>query len=285
MKIKKRYYVLLAVSVVLGLVVAWIAYGNTDLEINEFEIKSEKIPSGFNNFRIAQVSDLHNTEIGTDNEKLISMLKKTDADIIAITGDIIDSSNTDIDIALAFAKEAVNIAPTYFVNGNHEAWSGKYDVLRQGFVDYGVTILENESIEIKVGEDVITLIGITDPAFPVAFYDDAKEQSTENQLLYSIPDSDTYKVLLAHRPEYFSRYTGKVDLVLSGHAHGGQFILPFVGGVVAPGQGLFPQYYQGLYTMDGTDMIVSRGIGNSVIPFRINNNPEIVVAELERIGD
>lgn len=278
MKIKKRYYVLLAIVAVLGLTAAWIAYGNTALEINEFRIKAQNIPLGFNNFRIAQVSDLHNAEMGEDNKKLISMLKEADADIIAITGDIIDSNKTDIDIALDFAKEAVSIAPTYYINGNHEAWSGEYGTLRQGLIDCGVTVLENEAVELSVGDDIITLIGITDPAFPVVI--DDTEPSIENQILNIMPENDTYKILLAHRPEYFSSYADKVDLVLSGHAHGGQFILPFVGGVVAPGQGLFPQYYEGLYTMDNTNMIVSRGIGNSIIPFRINNNPEIVVSEL-----
>ena len=87
---------------------------------------------------------------------------------------------------------------------------------------------------------------------------------------------------MAHKPEYIEDYAGKVDLVFSGHAHGGQFNIPFVGGVIAPGQGFFPEYYQGSYIKNGTEMIVSRGIGNSIIPFRINNKPEIVIAELDR---
>ena len=111
------------------------------------------------------------------------------------------------------------------------------------------------------------------------------EQNIAHQLVNVIPDNDNYKLLLAHRPEYFDVYAGNVDLVLSGHAHGGQFRIPFVGGLVAPGQGFFPEYYEGSYIKEDTEMIVSRGIGNSIIPFRINNKPEIAVAELTKIAD
>ena len=286
MKIKKKHIVILAIVAVLILLIIWIAYGNTDLETNKYNIKSENIPAEFDNFRIVQVSDLHNSEFGKNNEKLIEMLKKADADIIAITGDIIDSRRTNVDIALSFANEAVKIAPTYYVNGNHESRvPEEYEKLKQGLTDAGVTILENSSVDITIGDETITLIGINDPTFRMELVDDTIEQNIAHQLVNVIPDNDNYKVLLAHRPEYFDVYAGKVDLVLSGHAHGGQFIIPFVGGFVAPGQGLFPEYYTGSYIKENTEMIVSRGIGNSIIPFRVNNKPEIVVAELTKIAN
>lgn len=286
MKIKKKNIIVFTVAAVLILLIIWIAYGNTDLEINKFNIKSENIPAEFDNFRIVQVSDLHNSEFGENNEKLITMLKKADADIIAITGDMIDSRNTNVDVALTFVKEAVKIAPTYYVNGNHESRvPEEYEKLQKGLVEAGVTILENSSADITIGDETITLIGINDPTFRMELVDDAMEQNIAHQLSSVIPDNENYKVLLAHRPEYFDVYAGKVDLVLSGHAHGGQFIIPFVGGFVAPGQGLFPEYYTGSYIKENTEMIVSRGIGNSIIPFRVNNKPELVVAELTKIAD
>ena len=286
MKIKKKNIIVFTVAAVLILLIIWIAYGNTDLEINKFNIKSENIPAEFDNFRIVQVSDLHNSEFGENNEKLITMLKKADADIIAITGDMIDSRNTNVDVALTFVKEAVKIAPTYYVNGNHESRvPEEYEKLQKGLVEAGVTILENSSADITIGDETITLIGINDPTFRMELVDDAMEQNIAHQLSSVIPDNENYKVLLAHRPEYFDVYAGKVDLVLSGHAHGGQFIIPFVGGFVAPGQGLFPEYYTGSYIKENTEMIVSRGIGNSIIPFRINNKPEIIIAELTKIED
>ena len=199
---------------------------------------------------------------------------------------MIDSRNTDIDVAISFAQKAVNIAPVYYVNGNHESRvSGEYEKLKQGLTDAGVTILENSSADITIGDEAITLIGINDPTFRMDIVDDTMEQNIAHQLVNVIPDNDNYKVLLAHRPEYFDVYAGKVDLVLSGHAHGGQFRIPFIGGLVAPGQGFFPEYYEGSHIKENTEMIVSRGIGNSIIPFRINNKPEIIVAELTKIAD
>ena len=286
MKTKKKFIVLAAIVAILILLIIWIAYGNTDLEIYKYNVKSEDIPSEFDNFRIVQISDLHNAEFGENNEKLLLMLKQADADIIAITGDMIDSRNTDVDVAISFAQKAVNIAPVYYVNGNHESRVlGEYEKLKQGLTDAGVTILENSSADITIGDEAITLIGINDPTFRMDIVDDTMEQNIAHQLVNVIPDNDNYKVLLAHRPEYFDVYAGKVDLVLSGHAHGGQFRIPLVGGLVAPGQGFFPEYYEGSYIKDNTEMIVSRGVGNSIIPFRINNKPEIIVAELTKIAD
>ena len=286
MKTKKKFIVLAAIVAILTLLIIWIAYGNTDLEIYKYNVKSEDIPSEFDNFRIVQISDLHNAEFGENNEKLLLMLKQADADIIAITGDMIDSRNTDVDVAISFAQKAVNIAPVYYVNGNHESRVlGEYEKLKQGLTDAGVTILENSSADITIGDEAITLIGINDPTFCMEFVDDTMEQNIAHQLVNVIPDNDNYKVLLAHRPEYFDVYAGNVDLVLSGHAHGGQFRIPFIGGLVAPGQGFFPEYYEGSHIKENTEMIVSRGIGNSIIPFRINNKPEIIVAELTKIAE
>lgn len=286
MKIKKKHIIMLAIVTVLILLIIWIAYGNTDLEIYKYNVKSEDIPSEFDNFRIVQISDLHNAEFGENNEKLLLMLKQADADIIAITGDMIDSRNTDIDVAISFAQKAVNIAPVYYVNGNHESRVlGEYEKLKQGLTDAGVNILENSSADITIGDEAISLIGINDPTFRMDIVDDTMEQNIAHQLVNVIPDNDNYKVLLAHRPEYFDVYAGKVDLVLSGHAHGGQFRIPFIGGLVAPGQGFFPEYYEGSHIKENTEMIVSRGIGNSIIPFRINNKPEIIVAELTKIAE
>ena len=286
MKTKKKFIVLAAIVAILILLIIWIAYGNTDLEIYKYNVKSEDIPSEFDNFRIVQISDLHNAEFGENNEKLLLMLKQADADIIAITGDMIDSRNTGVDVAISFAQKAVNIAPVYYVNGNHESRVlGEYEKLKQGLTDAGVTILENSSADITIGDETISLIGINDPTFRMELVDDTMEQNIAHQLEDMIPDNDNYKVLLAHRPEYFDVYAGNVDLVLSGHAHGGQFRIPFIGGLVAPGQGFFPEYYEGSHIKENTEMIVSRGIGNSIIPFRINNKPEIIVAELTKIAE
>lgn len=280
MKFKIKWSIILIIAILISLTI-WIAYSNSNIEINEITVQSVNIPEAFDGLRIAQVSDLHNAEFGQDNEKLVQLLRQTEADIIVITGDIVDSRKTDIEVALSFAEKAVEIASTYYVNGNHESGIPEYESLKQGLIKRGVTVLENEAAELTIGNETVSLIGVTDPSFPMKFVDDTMEQNISHQLSNVIPDNGNYKILLAHRPEYFKAYAqNDVDLVFSGHAHGGQFILPFVGGVVAPGQGFFPEYYQGIYTENDTNMIVSRGIGNSLFPFRINNNPEIVVAVL-----
>ena len=280
MKNKKKLIGLIAV--VFLLLIGWILWGNTALMINEFTIKNNKIPSAFSGFRIAQISDLHNAEFGKENEKLLSMLKECEPDIILITGDLIDSRRTDIETGISFAKKAVLIAPTYYVTGNHEARIEEYEELITGLEKAGVHILDNESVMVENSGDRITVAGMKDPSFVTDYLFGDSKTVAEDVLTELISNKDIYIVLLSHRPELFETYVEcGADLVFSGHAHGGQFRIPFVGGLVAPNQGLFPKYDAGVYSKEGTDMIVSRGIGNSILPFRINNRPEIVVVELE----
>lgn len=281
-KKKKLMIVLSVVAALLVVLTAWIVWGNTALELNSYTITSGGLPEAFNGYRIAHVSDLHNAEMGDGNEKLLAMLRDAEPDIIAITGDLIDSRNTDVAVALAFAEEAVQIAPCYYVTGNHEARVSEYSELKAGLEAAGVVVLENDRAEIKLSGETITLLGVDDPSFNTdyLFGDDATVISTK--LAEITTDEDGFTVLLSHRPELFDVYVEcGMDLVLSGHAHGGQFRLPFVGGLVAPNQGFFPEYDSGLCSEGGTNMIVSRGIGNSIVPFRFNNRPEVILVELE----
>ena len=268
------------VAIILVLVV-WIRWGNTALEINEYKIVSNSVPQNFHGFRIAQVSDLHNAEFGEGNSKLIQLLSQTEPDIIVLTGDLIDSRQTDIEIALAFAREAMKIAPVYFVSGNHEARVIEYEDLKMGLSEAGVNVLENQIVEITREGESITLMGIDDPSFQESYLFGDSEGVAKQAIETLLRVSDGYTVLLSHRPELFELYveTG-MDLVFSGHAHGGQFRLPFIGGLVAPNQGFFPKYDAGLFSEENTTMIVSRGVGNSIVPLRFNNRPEIIVVML-----
>lgn len=279
---KKNAIILVAVSIAFVAIVIWIAWGNSALMVNEIKITNDKIPQSFEGFRIAQVSDLHNAELGKDNNKLIEKLNECEPDIIVLTGDLIDSNHTNLEVALSFARQAVKIAPCYFVTGNHEAWVGsQYEELKTSLENAGVTVLQDEAIELNYGDECIQLIGLNDPDFSER--DSFLSESILETKLSQVNISNGFTILLSHRPEHFNVYQNKnIDLVLSGHAHGGQFRLPFLGGVIAPNQGLFPKYDAGTYTENGTTMIVSRGIGNSIIPFRVNNRPEIVLVELHR---
>ena len=284
MTAKKKKFIFLAVAAaVLVALVIWIAWGNTALELNTYTISSSKLPQSFGGYRIAHVSDLHNTEMGKDNEKLLAMLRDAAPDMIAITGDLVDSRNTDIEVALQFVREAVKIAPCYYVTGNHEARISEYDELKAGMEAAGVTVLEDAQTEISLTGEFIRLIGVNDPSYQTDYlFGDAKTvMNTKLEELHT--EQDRFTILLSHRPELFETYVDHdLDLVLSGHAHGGQFRLPFVGGLVAPNQGFFPEYDAGLYSMNHTNMIVSRGIGNSILPFRFNNRPEVIIIELKK---
>jgi predicted MPP superfamily phosphohydrolase len=255
--------------------IAWIAWGNTALQVTQYTIASPRLPDGFSGFRIVQISDLHNAQFGEDNIRLIEKLRAMKPDIIVITGDLVDSRRTNLPVALSFAEQAVQIAPTYYVPGNHE---GRLNHISIGnsLQKVGVIPLYDKSVSLTRQGEEIHLLGLLD--------DNCRpEGSTEEALSALMADKEGYTLLLSHRPTFFDAYvTSGADLVLTGHVHGGQFRLPFVGGLYTPGQGLFPKYDAGLYTEGRTHMVISRGLGNSAFPFRINNRPEIVVVTLEK---
>ena len=278
----KKHLKLCVISSIFFALLVYLIWGNTALTVSNIKISSSRIPIAFSGFRIAQVSDLHNAEFGKDNRKLLELLSESKPDIIAITGDLVDAGHTDIGVALDFAKEAVKIAPVYYVTGNHEASLSQYDELKIELKTIGVIVLEDEAVQLKHDTEEITLIGLSDPDFTIKgdVFREAPAM-VRTKLSSLVNDESSYTILLSHRPELFESYARcSIDLVLSGHAHGGQFRLPFIGGLIAPNQGLLPQYDAGLYTSGSTNMIVSRGLGNSIIPIRFNNRPEVVVIEL-----
>ena len=285
MKTQNKKGFLIVSLLVLICLIAWTIWGNTALEINEYEIVSDWVPEAFTGFRIAQVSDLHNAQFGENNSKLIDLLAQTDPDIIVITGDLIDSRQTDIELALEFTRQATYIAPVYYVSGNHEARVREYEDLKMGLVEAGVVVLENQKVNISREGESITLMGIDDPSFREDYLFGDAESDAREAIDKLLNESDGYTVLLSHRPELFDLYveTG-MELVFSGHAHGGQFRLPFLGGLVAPNQGFFPKFDAGQFVEERTTMIVSRGVGNSIIPIRFCNRPEIIVAELKPVA-
>ena len=282
-KPNKKTVLIVSVLVILCLGI-WTIWGNIALEVNEYEIVSDRIPEAFAGFRIAQVSDLHNKDFGEGYGQLLTLLSEINPDIIVVTGDLIDSRLTDLDVALEFAWQAGKIAHVYYVSGNHEARVPEYEDLKTGLVKAGVVILENQKVQITREGESITLMGIDDPSFQEDYLFGDSE-SVVRQAIYDLQnESDGYTILLSHRPELFDLYVEtEMDLVFSGHAHGGQFRLPFIGGLVAPNQGFFPKYDAGLFSEGSTNMIVSRGVGNSIIPIRFNNRPEIVLVTLRNM--
>lgn len=285
MKNNPSFHLLFPVAAIflLAVLVVWILWGNTALTVSTFMLESARIPTAFSGFRIAQISDLHNAEFGEGNAKLLRRLEESAPDIIVITGDLIDARRPDIETALHFVREAVKLAPVYYVSGNHEARLPQYHVLRNRLKEAGAGVLENEAVPLKQNGGEITLIGLSDPKFVkwknVTNADNAAIIRPPLEKL--LPADKIYSIVLSHRPELFETYVDcGADLVFTGHAHGGQFRFPFIGGLFAPNQGFFPKYDSGLYTEGKTNMIVSRGLGASVIPIRFHNRPELIIAEL-----
>ena len=279
---KKALISVCTLIAVLLVLIIWTIWGNTALMVSTVTVSSNRIPTAFNGFLIAQVSDLHNAVFGENNVELLQILSECKPNIIVVTGDLVDAEHTDIDVALDFAKEAAQIAGTYYVTGNHEGSLSQYAELKTGLESMGVVVLEDASMQLEYNGEKVTLIGLSDPSFTLKGNMIGEVPAmVDTKLRGLIGDKDDYTILLSHRPELFETYVNcGVDLVLSGHAHGGQFRLPFIGGLVAPNQGLFPKYDAGLYTKGDTNMIVCRGLGNSIIPIRFNNRPEIVLLEL-----
>ncbi len=264
------------ILILIAALIAWAAIDSRNIDVTRFTVSGA--PEAFSGFKIAQISDLHNAEFGTDNQKLIDILKSEAPDAIVITGDLIDARRTNTEIAESFARRCMEIADCYYVPGNHEARLGDtYDAFESALIADGVNVLRNGSVRIRKEMDAIHIIGVDDPAFAKA-----SDAITNLDAALEALSSDDFTILLAHRPELIDEYSKwGIDLVLSGHAHGGQIRLPGIGGLYAPGQGFFPRYTSGNYMVGDTEMIVSRGIGNSAFPLRVNDRPEVVIVTLK----
>ena len=277
----RRWIAAIAAAAVLSLLGWALVWGNTALVTADVLVCSNGIPEAFDAYKIVQISDLHDAQIGENNEKLIAMTAETEPDCIVLTGDFVDSSRFHPERSLSVAEALVKLAPVYYVSGNHEAIlpDADYQALTDGLRGLGVCVLEDESAELTRDGQSIRLIGLTDIGFHPGTLEEKKD-ALRTALSALLPE-DEFSVTLAHRPELMDVYAEcGAPLVLSGHAHGGQIRLPGIGGLIAPGQGLFPKYTEGKYEENGTTLVVSRGIGNSVLPLRVNDRPQIVVVQL-----
>ncbi len=289
---KRNLIILLSLALLIFLIIAC----DFRLIIRHYEIEAEDISSPI---RIALVTDLHSCYYGKDQKNLVRAIEEQNPDILLLGGDIfdddIDDTNTEI-----FLREIEGKYPTYYVTGNHEYWSGtsnfsaKMDILEK----YGVIILNNEFKTLEFRGQCINICGVDDPdAYMFGKgeeknsdeYLDGKPETDRNFInnlskVSKVQDSGDFTVLLSHRPEYFEEYAARgFDLVLCGHAHGGQWRIPyFLNGLYAPDQGLFPKYAGGRYDEDDTTMIVSRGLAReTTLPIpRIFNRPELVIIDI-----
>ena len=238
-------------------------------DVRKTEIELERLPAAFDGFTILQVSDLHNRAYGRDGQALIRTIRGLSYDCIAITGDLLNRHRPKRrENGYRFAQEAAQLAPTYCIQGNHERKIGDWAGIRAELTERGVRVLDNERVTLTQDSSRLDLMGSLDKA------------TTEE--IQSLVVDGVCSILMAHHPERIEGYarTG-VDLVLSGHAHGGQVRL-LGRGIFSPDQGILPRYTSGVYVCGRTKLYVSRGAGNhSFLPPRIFNRPEIDLVTLK----
>lgn len=266
---------LLKLIVCIAGIYVFLYVNNNWLVTTELEYESEKIPQSFDGFRITQITDLHDATFGENQSRLVEKVRATNPDAIFLTGDLVDSRRYDLDNSLQAVAQFVKIADVYYVLGNHEVALNLTDEIYAALSDLGVHVLPNESVTFERDGERIVALGIEDPLMGQAV-DVSIDAAQKGE------GTDSFTMLLSHRPEQFETYVEKeIDLVFTGHAHGGQIRLPFIGGLVAPTQGIFPTYTAGVFEERETTMIISRGLGNSLFPFRIFNLPEIITVQLK----
>ena len=294
---KKYWFLILAVLLASA---AWNLYWNSTITVHTYTHVNENVPEGFDGFRIVQLTDLHSVRNEAQGEIVYDTILNQEPDIICVTGDLVDSRYYGAHglegeaLTLALMKKLVELAPVYWVYGNHEMIlldDPQNNAFRVALKEMGVQIVNNDTIRytLEDGEEYIYIGGIQDPS---TLYKDYRYAflSNNGERMEAMLDAvtvgirnDDFLVLLSHRPEYLEMYDQyPIDLCLTGHAHGGQFRLPFIGGLYAPGQGFFPKYTAGLYATDDLEMYVGTGVGNSAIPIRIFNPPEILTIVLNK---
>lgn len=279
---------------------------NKGIYISYIDTKHNNIPESLVGYRILQITDVHSIRSTEQLEQYVKKIEEENPNVIFITGDLIDAeyyvsendryNNKEVGLpdifTIDFCKELTEIAKVYYVYGNHEMMlldDPENNVFKTKLESLGVTILNNKEEIITLGKESFRLIGLQDPATlykdkKYAFIGESNKERMDSILhdLFLAKDENLFTICLSHRPEYFDLYQKyPIDVVFTGHAHGGIARLPFIGGVYAHAQGWFPKYSEGLHIdNDRLNMICGRGIGNSTINFRFMNPPEIVVTTL-----
>lgn len=279
--------ILAALAVLAIVLAAWLYWDNTRVVITHYTVSSEQVTG--EPIRIAQISDLHAYEHGAENSDLIAQIRDADPDIVAITGDYV-SYNTPqqgIDAMVRLGGELDAVAPVMYVNGNHEVDNPAAERLYSGLEREGVTVLRNEAETLTAHGQAVEVVGVDDPREQrVQGSESDNDEIIAGEISRATdgrrtPRKDVARIVLSHRydPEKAFAASG-ADLVLTGHSHGGQVRIPFLGGLISPSRTFFPEHTEGMYAAGESQVIVSRGLGNSAIPVRVNNPFELVIVDL-----
>ena len=270
---------LLALAVLAGVCVHW---DNTALQTASFSPSFPDLPRGFDGCRFVVLGDLHSASFGEKNETLLEAVRAQEPEYIFLAGDLLDAFR---DVPEGYAGETAaglaDIAPTYYVTGNHEWAVGDVPELKKTLEAQGVTVLSNEFVTLERNGDRVILAGIDDPN---GYADQKSPEALAEEVRAACPYADPFWMLLAHRNDQFpDRYSLLgADLVISGHGHGGVIRLPFTDGLVSTDRTFFPSYTAGLYEKNGSTLFVTRGLGNTGLSFRLFNRPEVAAVTLRK---
>lgn len=262
--------------------VGFFHWSNHSLQVQRFTFTSPRLPAGFDGCVIVQLSDLHGALFGEDNRDLLKVVAKNRPDYIFLTGDLLDQYRaTPHSYAVSLGGALADIAPTYFVTGNHEWALPDVPGLKRKLEEAGVQVLTNEYTVLARDGDNAVLAGVDDPN---GYADQKTPEEVADEVRAAF--ADPFWILLAHRNNYFEDAYCRLgaDLVISGHGHGGLVRLPFTDGLVSVERTFFPSYTAGFYQAGGADLFVSRGLGNSGRTFRLFNRPQVAVLTLKREG-
>ena len=249
------------------------------ISVPHYSLKSAKIKG--TKINLVLLTDLHSAIYGKNQQKLLEHVKEQNPDLVLLVGDIADDKVSIRGMSLLL-EGIQGLCPIYYTTGNHEYWSGDIQSIRTEIEKYGVKILSDEYVEIQVKGTPLIIAGLEDPdkqSYETPNYSQLDAMETA---FGGLDELEGYKILLAHRPERIEQYLEyPFDLVVSGHAHGGQVRIPYLlNGLYAPNQGVFPRYAGGLYPHGEATHIVSRGLAKNWIP-RVFNRPEVVSITLE----
>ena len=268
----KRIHRLAALLVLLALAAGFVYQQNCTLQVDAVELFFESLPPQFDGLRVAELSDLHGRSFGKNNIRLLHALRAARPDLICICGDLFDEK-TDLSMLEPLLTGLTDIAPVYYVTGNHEWQVKNLPQLLQKMRGWGVTVLENEGRALSRGGAEILIAGVHDPCGP---YDMPSPASVVSGLRRTA--GSRFLLMLSHRNDELAMWSALgVQFVLSGHCHGGVIRLPFVGGVFGTQRELFPDFDAGVYRQGGTTLYVSRGLGYTNVHFRLFNRPHVPI--------
>lgn len=274
-KHKTRHKLPYAVLALMLSVAALLLDSRCRLATTRYTVASARLPESFDGFTIVQLSDVHGAQFGEGNSRLLERVQSGNPDIIVLTGDLADEF-TDMDVIDSLLGALAEIAPVYYVSGNHEWAAGLLPELEELFEKHGITFLRNECVTLERGGESVVLAGVEDP-------NGWRDMSEPDKIVEMIRKNHggAFTVLLGHRNYWAEEYPElPVDLIFCGHAHGGIIRLPLAGGLLGTGRVLFPDYVDGAHEVGQYTLIISRGIGQSPVAPRFLNNPEVVAVTL-----